>query len=89
MRPKIMLDYDSGLGGGTEDKGPKVQRAGTPGKGREGVNPSPRVWGLGICSRTLHALRHKASADFGNPLYVQVCRCTNVRMYVTCHRRWG
>ena len=35
-------------GGGTEDKGPKNQRAGTPGKGREGVNPSPGFgdWGF-------------------------------------------
>ena len=34
------------------------------GRGRGGVNPSPRDWGIGGCAEDLHARRPKASAVF-------------------------
>ena len=45
---------------------PTTPRAKAMGKGREGVTPLPRDWGLVVklfSKRALHALRPKASAD--------------------------
>ena len=41
---------------------PQLREPGPQGGVGEG-KPSPGFWGLGISSRNLHALRHKASAD--------------------------
>ena len=65
---------------GTSASGrPAVLRGGAMGKGMEGkgINPLPRDWeGRDLCKNLsigrLHALRHKASADFNLGLLGQM-----------------